>query len=146
MKPFYKIFSVVVLILLLGATATQAQINIRGKVLDNDTGEELIGAAVALVNIGGGTITNYEGDFLLAVDALPVTIRVSYTGFTTQEVQVTDASNKLTIKMEANTVIIEETVVRGQRIDEKQKTAPLSVENLDAIAIKETAAVSFYNG
>ncbi len=37
-------------------------------------------------------------------------------------------------------------MVRGQRIDDKQKAAPLTVENLDAIAIKETAAVSFYNG
>jgi outer membrane cobalamin receptor len=37
-------------------------------------------------------------------------------------------------------------VVVGQRIDDKQKAAPLTIENLDAIPIKQTAAVSFYNG
>ena len=36
-------------------------------------------------------------------------------------------------------------MIKGQRIDDKQKAAPLTVENLDAIAIKETPAISFYN-
>jgi len=146
MKPLYKILGISVLCVLLSSVFGQAQTNLRGKVQDADTGEELIGAAVALVNIGGGTITNYEGDFLLTVEALPVTIRVSYTGYTTQELVISAADERVTVRLSPNTIIIEETVVRGQRVSEKQKAAPLSVENLDAIAIKETAAVSFYNG
>ncbi|MCB0545847.1 MAG: carboxypeptidase-like regulatory domain-containing protein, partial [Saprospiraceae bacterium] len=80
MKLLYKILGISVLCMLLSSVCGQAQTNIRGKVQDADTGEELIGAAVALVNIGGGTITNYAGEFLLSVETLPVTIRVSYTG------------------------------------------------------------------
>ena len=146
MKLFYKILSVSALLMLLGTTLAEAQIIVRGKVQDGDTGDDLIGAAVALVNGGGGAITNYEGEFSLQVEALPITVRVSYTGFTTQEIEITDANSRVNIRLEPNSIIIGETVVRGQRVDDKQKAAPLTVENLDAIAIKETAAISFYNG
>ncbi|MEQ1746255.1 MAG: TonB-dependent receptor [Saprospiraceae bacterium] len=144
MKFFNKILNISLLCLLLAGFSATAQTALRGKVVDAESGEELIGAAVAMVG-GGGTITNYEGDFLLQVAAFPVTIKVSYTGFTTQELTVADASARLTVRLAANTIIIEETVIRGQRIDDKQKAAPLTVEKLDAIAIKETAAINFYN-
>ncbi len=146
MKRFNKILIFSLLCLLLDSAFAQAQITLRGKVQDADSGEDLIGAAIALVGASGGTITNYEGDFVLRVESLPVTLRVSYTGYSTQEVPVTDAGSRLNIRLQTNAIIIEETVVRGQRIDEKQKTGPLTVENLDAIAIKETPAISFYNG
>ncbi|MFN0014354.1 MAG: carboxypeptidase-like regulatory domain-containing protein [Saprospiraceae bacterium] len=144
MKFFNKILNISLLCLLLASFSATAQTTLRGKVVDAESGEELIGSAVAMVG-GGGTITNYEGDFQLQVAAFPVTIKVSYTGFTTQELTVADASARLIVRLAANSIIIEETVVRGQRIDDKQKAAPLTVEKLDAIAIKESAAINFYN-
>lgn len=114
--------------------------------LDGDTGEDLIGAAVALVGGNGGTITDYNGEFTLKVESLPVTLRFAYTGYATQEIQVAQSDQRIVVKLAASSIIITETVVKGQRIDDKQKAAPLTVENLDAIAIKETPAVSFYNG
>ncbi len=146
MKQLNKILMLSLLCILLDSVLAQAQITLRGRVQDADSGEELIGAAIAIPGGEGGTITNYEGEFLLKVTAVPIQLRVSYTGYTTQDVQVTNADEKLVIRLQPNSIIIEETVVRGQRIDEKQKAAPLTVENLDAIAIKETPAVSFYNG
>lgn len=147
MKQFYKILIFNLLCLVFGSISVQAQVTLRGKVLDAETGETLIGAALALVTEGGGgTISDYDGNFILKVPKLPVTIRVAYTGYSTQEVIVTEAAQRIQIKMQTNQIVIEEAVVRGQRIDDKQKAAPLTVENLDAIAIKQTAAVSFYNG
>ncbi|HND87893.1 MAG TPA: carboxypeptidase-like regulatory domain-containing protein, partial [Saprospiraceae bacterium] len=131
--------------LLVGSLTLSAQVVLKGKVLDADSGEDLIGATVQLMSGGtGGANTNYEGEFTLRVSALPVSLRFSYTGYTSQDVEVTTA-DKITVKLAAASVIIEETVIRGQRIDDKQKAAPLTVENLDAIAIKETPAISFYN-
>ena len=45
--------------------------------------------------------------------------------------------------MAVTTEVVE---VRGRRIGEKQQQAALTVETLDAIAIKETAAANFYDG
>ncbi|TNE66623.1 MAG: TonB-dependent receptor, partial [Bacteroidetes bacterium] len=146
MKQPYKSLAISFLCVFLSAGLAQAQITLKGKVVDGNTGEELIGAAVALVDNDGGAITNFEGIFSVEVKALPITLRVSYTGYTTQNVVVENANDRLDIRLEAGNIIIEETVVRGQRISDKQKAAPLTVEALDAIAIKETPAISFYNG
>ncbi len=145
MKRLNKILIFSLLWITLGTVSGYAQITLRGKVLDGDTGEDLIGAAVTFTQGTGGTITDYNGEFTLKVESLPVTLRIAYTGFTTQEVPVTAADQRLVVKMATSSIVITETVVKGQRIDDKQKAAPLTVENLDAIAIEETAAISFYN-
>lgn len=145
MKLLYK-FLTVNLFLLLFSGISLAQVTLRGKVQDAVTGEDLIGAAIQIVGVEGGAVTDYEGNFTVKVPALPATLKISYTGYLAQEVRVENADERVSIKLETNTIVIEEAVIRGQRIDERQKSAPLTVENLDAIAIKETAAVSFYNG
>ena len=146
MKQLNKFLISSLLCFLLGGIVADAQTTLRGKVVDGETGEELIGATIALPGGTGGTLTDYNGEFALKVDALPVTLKFSYTGYTTQEIEVSNADQRLTVRLLAGAIVIAETVVKGQRIDDKQKAAPLTVENLDAIAIKETAAVSFYNG
>ena len=54
MKQLNKILIFSLLWIVFGSTAVYAQITLRGKVLDGDSGEDLIGAAVSLVNGGGG--------------------------------------------------------------------------------------------
>jgi iron complex outermembrane recepter protein len=146
MKQLYRLFILTFFLLLGMAHTADAQVTVRGFLKDDETGEELIGAAIAIIGGGtGGAVTNYEGEYVLKVAALPIKIRVSYTGYTTTEIDITTTEPPL-IRLKSNAITIGETVVVGQRIDEKQKAAPLTVEKLDAIAIKETAAVSFYNG
>ena len=49
--------------------------------------------------------------------------------------------------MEEDAVTIDpEREIKGQRVSEKQKAAPLTIESLDAIAIKQTVSTDFYNG
>jgi iron complex outermembrane receptor protein len=145
MKHLNKKWILSLLCSLFFCVITFAQITLKGKVIDTETGEELIGAAVALVGAEGGAITDYEGNFSVKVAALPVTLRISYTGYAPQELVVSNPGEKIQVRLSTNSIVIEEAVIRGQRIDDKQKAAPLTVENLDAIAIKQTAAISFYN-
>jgi outer membrane receptor protein involved in Fe transport len=146
MKKIYKFLIYSLLWSGFGSALLNAQVTLRGKVQDAETGELLIGATIALTGGPGGTLTDYEGTFSLKVAALPVTLKVSYTGYSAQDVQVTSADERISVRLATSSIIIAEAVVRGQRVDDKQKAAPLTVENLDAIAIKETPAVSFYNG
>lgn len=148
MKKIYKIltFNILCVLCLLGISSLNAQTTLRGKVVDAESGEELIGATVSVMNGGsGGAATDYEGAFVVRVDSLPALLKISYTGYSPQEITVETPGQKLDIRLSTNAIIIAEAVVRGQRIDDKQKAAPLTVENLDAIAIKQSAAVSFYN-
>lgn len=145
MKQTYKILTTSFFFLLLGGTWLHAQISLKGKVRDAESGDDLIGASVVLANGEGGALTNYDGEFVIKVPALPATLKFAYTGYEPQELEVTDAAQKIEIRLSSASIIMEEALVVGQRIDDKQKAAPLTVENLDAIAIKETPSVSFYN-
>ncbi|MBP6446430.1 MAG: TonB-dependent receptor [Saprospiraceae bacterium] len=124
------------------------QITIKGEVLDEGTGEPLIGANVVLKNDPTkGTVTDFDGSFELKVDQLPCTLNISYIGYTAKDFEVTSSSQKLKILIAEESVTIDLGVeIKGQRVSEKQKAAPLTIESLDAIAIKQTASTDFYNG
>jgi len=146
MKQTYKILTASLLCLFIGSTWLNAQISIKGKVRDAESGDDLIGASVVLINGAGGTLTNYEGEFNLKADAFPATLKISYTGYDTQNLVVNDAAQKIDVRLSTASIVMEEAIVVGQRIDDKQKAAPLTIENMDALAIKQTASISFYNG
>ncbi len=146
MKQTYKILTASLFCLFIGSTWLNAQISIKGKVRDAESGDDLIGASVVLVNGAGGTLTNYEGEFNLKADAFPATLKISYTGYDTQNLVVNDAAQKIDVRLSTASIVMEEAIVVGQRIDDKQKAAPLTIENMDALAIKQTASISFYNG
>ncbi|MFM2285045.1 MAG: hypothetical protein RLZZ543_542 [Bacteroidota bacterium] len=63
--------------------STQAQVTVRGKISD-DNGETIIGATVVLKNNKSlGAITDFDGNYSLQIkDSIPVTILVSFVGFT----------------------------------------------------------------
>lgn len=124
-----------------------AQINIRGKIVDADTRESLIGASVVVEGSTDGTVTDFDGAFEVRTRAsLPLNIIVSYVGYQEQILEVTSVDAPLTIQLSESTTTIDVVEVRGQRISDKQKSSPLTVESMDVLAIKETAATSFYDG
>lgn len=124
------------------------QFQIKGKVLDATTGESLIGANVIVKYVKDkGTVTDFDGDFELKVNALPIELEVSYIGYDPQIYTVQSSDQKIVIKLGESSQVIDLGVeIKGQRISEKQKAAPLTVESIDAIAIKQTASTDFYNG
>src|SRR5690606_34708442 len=128
--------------------ALLAQEKIKGKIVDRSTGEELIGASISeKSNPATGVTTDFDGTFELAVSQLPATFVVTYTGYKESEIVVSNAKERLLIKIEEDAVTIDLGIeIKGQRIDEKKKESPLTVESLDAIAIKQTASTDFYNG
>ena len=69
---------------------------IRGTVRD-ESGESLIGASVLVQGTGTGTTSDLDGNFLIDVASLPVTLEISYTGFTSQTVVVDNAANNVDV-------------------------------------------------
>lgn len=132
----------------LAALGSGAQITLRGKVTDQNTGEPLIGANVIYKNNRDiGTTTDFDGTFELKVPSVPAVLNVSYIGYAELDYEVKTASEKINIRLGEDAVTIDLGVeIKGQRISDKQKAAPLTVESLDAIAIKQTASTDFYNG
>lgn len=123
-----------------------AQETIHGEVTGKEDGEPILGATIIVQGTSIGTTTEWDGSFQLKVPQIPTTLEVRYTGYESQVVQVTDARQKIIVRLASSTVLIETIQVNGSRISEKRKESPLTVESLDLLAIKETASNDFYEG
>jgi outer membrane receptor protein involved in Fe transport len=146
MKFYQLTLPISFVLFLMASWSLQAQTTIRGEILDEENNDPLIGANVIIEGTSEGTVTDFDGTFEFSTDAaLPLNIIVSYTGYSAQTITVTN-SDRLDIKLSTDALTIETVEVRGQRISDKQKEAPLTIEALDNIAIKETASESFYDG
>ena len=124
-----------------------AQERLHGSITDEESGEPLIGASILIQGTTRGTVTDFDGSFEIRVDALPVTLEISYLGYETLVQEINDASGRLDYELAPTSgITLAVTEVTGQRISDKQKAAPLTVESLDVLAIKETPSDNFYDG
>ncbi|MCB0600100.1 MAG: TonB-dependent receptor [Saprospiraceae bacterium] len=123
-----------------------AQAIIKGGVYDKSNGDPLIGANIIIKGTSTGTTADYDGSFELKVDAIPVTLTISYTGYESLDLEITELMDKFTIELEETSLTMATVEVRGQRISDKQKASPLTVESMDLLAIKQTPADNFYDG
>lgn len=141
-----KVFLNISLICTVSVFAFGQNAAISGEIKDSATKEPLIGASVVVKGTTEGTITDFDGRFeLKTAESYPVTVIVSYIGFSEKEV-VIDNDGAVEISLEESTFTTEVVEVRGHRISEKQKSSPLTVESLDGLAIKQTASDNFYDG
>ncbi|NJL76630.1 MAG: hypothetical protein HC892_18040 [Saprospiraceae bacterium] len=65
-----------------------AQRTISGKVTDAATSEPLIGANILVVGTSSGTVTDFDGNYELQIPDGATRLRVTYTGYSEQEVDV----------------------------------------------------------
>ena len=87
---------------------------ITGTVID-ETGEGVIGATVMEKGTSNGTVTDFDGNFKLKVDA-GKTLVISYIGYLTQELP---AQNGMKVAMKNDALMIEEVVVTGYTTQRK---------------------------
>ena len=149
MKLKFNLVKIIIFFLLIfNAFGTmEAQSIIKGIVKDAKTGEAVIGATVLIKGTTQGTATDWDGSFILkTATALPLTVEVRYSGFSTKEVAYTSSNKNIDISLEEESIQIDVVEVKGQRISDKQKSSPLTVESMDLLAIKETPAANFYDG
>ena len=102
------------LLALLTSTIMYAQSEISGTVTDA-TGETVIGATVMEKGTSNGTITDFDGNFKIKVEA-GTTLVFSYIGFETQELP---AQNGMQVVLKDNAKELAEVVVTGYQTQRK---------------------------
>ncbi len=73
-------------------TLSVAQI-VSGTIIDSSTDEPLEGATVMEKGSTNGTVTDAEGDFSLLLSKAPTTITVSYIGFESKSISISNKKN-----------------------------------------------------
>lgn len=124
----------------------QGQVKYTGRILDEETKEPIVGAAVLIKGTSQGAATDLDGYFTINSDKNPpVTITVSYVGYEGKEFPVTSTSG-LNFTIKSSSVSLGGVRVTDTRLTKKQQEEPLTVESMDIIGIKETPAANFYEG
>ncbi len=146
MERFYKNLLSFLLICATGIPAF-AQTTISGTIKDGTTNTGLAGVNVVVKGTITGTITDVNGQFKLNVNqGPPLTISLSFIGFTSQEIQITEAATTgLEVVMEESTILGQEVVISASRVAENIMTSPVSIEKMDILDIRSSAAPTFYD-
>ncbi|GAA4393160.1 TonB-dependent receptor [Hymenobacter koreensis] len=109
-----------------------------GGVVLTNTGEPLPGATVFIKGTFIGTSTNQVGKF--GLDATfengPIELIVAYVGYESQLVQLTQANNLLSIKLEPSVNLLNDLVVSASRVEENILRAPVTIDKVSGRQIE----------
>lgn len=135
MKKKLLIFSLLFMFL---GVSLNAQ-TITGKILEEDTGLEVIGAAIVVKGTTQGTISDIDGNFRLDVPTGSNTIEISFLGFIDKEVAIDVKAGETKdlgeILLASNTIGLEELkIVASYAVD---RQTPVSISKIDPILIEE---------
>ncbi|MAQ47485.1 MAG: TonB-dependent receptor, partial [Flavobacteriales bacterium] len=123
-----------------------AQTTIKGSVIDQNSNELLIGANIIIKTRNTGTTTDYNGEFSLKTESLPIDIECSFIGYKTKIINIKKENQNLIIELIKDDLVLSDINVIDNRLSKKLKQSPITIEAMDIIAIKETPSSSFYEG
>ncbi|MEN2280688.1 TonB-dependent receptor [Algoriphagus sp. SE2] len=112
------------------AIPTLAQESLKGKVLDANTGEPLLGASVWTEKQGRGAVTDASGNFNITNLGIgEIELRVSFIGFESfKKTVILPFSEELTIRLKPVELLTEEFIVSATRAS---STTPTTFQTID---------------
>jgi TonB-linked SusC/RagA family outer membrane protein len=94
------------------STTAYSQFTVSGTITDNE-GTTVIGASILVQGTNSGTVTDFDGNYSLQVPRNQAVLVISYTGFATQEIEVTSQDPTVNIIMSPSAELLQEVVVTG---------------------------------
>ena len=127
-------------VILFGSVYSQTQIS--GSVMDSDSMEAIPGVNVIIDGTNIGTVTDFDGNFVINTSqGAPLTLIVSYMGYSAERVDVTSASQNINVMLSAGQNL-EEVIISASRNAQKVTDAPASVSVISSRQIENSAQVA----
>jgi len=121
------------------ASAQNSDGKVTGTVLDQSSGDPIIGVSISVKGSKQGTITDINGTFSISTK-VGETLKVSYIGYAAQEVKV--SSNKLIIHLKESEKSLDEVVVIGYG-RQKRKDVTGSISSITGTDLLKTQPTTF---
>ena len=134
--------SLLLLLSILLATTVWSQQIISGRVYDNQTKEPLLGVTVLIPNTQTGTTTDEGGNFTLKSNTAFDTVEISYIGYLSTNLKVTN-EQKLIIGLTPSSINIDEVVISGSREKQSRTDVPMAISKLSATTIDDAKPTLF---
>jgi iron complex outermembrane recepter protein len=137
----------VVIFFSLSFTVSAQVFEIKGKVTDSKSGETMIGVNIIITGDVHGTVSGYDGKFILkSKTAPPFVLRFSFVGYETREIEVSEPGKLLDVKMIEQPYLGQEVVVSASRMEENILRSPVSIEKMNLKDIQQISTANFYDG
>ncbi len=123
-----------------------AQNSISGSVSDSKN-QPVPGANIKVVGDNSGTISGVDGKFVLSTTKkIPYQVEITALGFGTKKITVSEANQKVMVKLLDEETKLNEIVVSASRTPERVLESPVTIERMGIADIKKTASATFYEG
>ena len=124
----------------------QTNISISGTVQNVNSKEGIAAVSIIIKGASTGTFTNDKGVFKISANQqLPVTLMLSSVGYQSQEIIVSDADKMVMILFTPANTLGQEVVVSATKVATRILESPVSIERVNAVAIRNAPAVSYYD-
>ncbi|MBN1290902.1 MAG: carboxypeptidase-like regulatory domain-containing protein [Candidatus Latescibacteria bacterium] len=109
------LITIILVLSMMCASSVYAEKIIHGAVTDAETGEALPVAHIQISGTRSGTITNDNGNYSLEIETVPAEIQISYIGYTSKRITITDDSpEEQNIALTPSPVLLDEVVVSSE--------------------------------
>jgi hypothetical protein len=125
-KPM-KLFYLTLLSLYISFSA-YSHISVQGKIINVENQQALQGATITVAGTEIGTISDQFGNFSLSIDAEEAELIIHYLGFEKQRITVSQPNEKLIIKLQPTTLMLNEISVQSSDFRSINQLAKIDVE------------------
>ncbi|WP_183559773.1 SusC/RagA family TonB-linked outer membrane protein [Mucilaginibacter sp. SP1R1] len=140
----YKLLLAILLPFILIQTVAAQSVKISGVVTAKSDGLPLPGVTVTIKGSTTGTQTDYDGKFTISAKVNDI-LRVTYIGFTTQEIPVTQNSTAIKIVLDGAANALNEVVVTALNISKDKKSLGYAIQGLKSKDIAEAKETNLVN-
>ncbi len=145
-----RITIITLLMLISNCLLSQEAGTLRGKIIDNETGEALFSANIGIKGTSIGTTSDFDGNFELKVPFKKTSLFISYIGYQTKEIENIDIElKKVTfldeIRLSSNTISLESVNISAQAIRNTEaailtikKKSPVLMDAISAQSLKKS--------
>jgi len=146
MKRIYK-FLLTLSLLYFSMGWAWAQYTVTGTVVDDRTGESLIGANILIRGTTQGTVANLDGSFTINIgDSRPATLTVSSLGYLSESVQVSPNLNQINVRLSEDATNLEEVVITGLASSIKRANLANAVSSVSSRELTGTTTIQTTDG
>ena len=120
---------------LFAGMSVEAQTHRLTGLVTDDNGLPVVGASIVVKGTTQGVTTDSEGNFALNLANKNAILVVSFIGFRTQEISVTQTQSHIDVKLSAETISVDEVVVVGYG-EQSRRSVTSSIAKLDGEALQ----------
>lgn len=133
-------------LLVSGLLKAQTVSTIKGTIRSNTNKETLPAVSVLIKGTSAGTFSDQRGNFrITTTKQLPIILVLSSVGFASREISVTETSGAVQIMLDETSVLAQDIVVSASRLPQRVLESPVTIDRINASAIRNSPATSYYD-